>query len=257
MGYDSSTLTSALTSALTSSLTSALTSALAEIEARIAAACARAKRSPDEVTLVGVTKLHPAALLDAAHAAGVRHVGENYAQELSEKFDQQSDPSRLVWHFIGQLQRNKVKLVVGRADIIHAVDSERLATAIEQQAARAAAQDALTGGRQRVLMAVNVGGEAQKSGVSENAAAALLTHIAALPHLDCVGLMTMPPFAQTAAQNRPYFQRLAALRATLATAHPRLEQLSMGTTADFEVAIEEGATMVRVGTALFGPRPTP
>ncbi|GAB4568329.1 MAG: YggS family pyridoxal phosphate-dependent enzyme [Haliangiales bacterium] len=232
-----------------------LSAALAEVQARISAAAERAGRAPDEVTLIGVTKRHPAALIEAAHAVGIRDVGENYAQELAQKLDQVACAAELRWHFIGHLQRNKVKYVLGRSALIHAVDSERLAREIAKQAQAAADAETLPGGSQRLLMAVNLADEEQKSGVSEKDAPALLDLIAALPHIECVGLMTMPPFAQTPEQNRAYFRRLAALRRELATSHPALTELSMGTTGDFEVAVEEGATLVRVGTALFGARP--
>ena len=240
-----------------------LKAALTAVEARIAAAAERVGRHPDEITLVGVTKRHPPALLEAAHAVGIRHVGENYAQELVQKFDHVAVADQLRWHFIGHLQRNKVKFVVGRATLIHAVDSERLAREIDRHAGQdgephAAGVSRFQGSeaRQRILLAVNVGGEAQKSGVTAAEAPAVLDVIADLAHVRCVGLMTMPPFAKTPEQNRVHFQRLAALRASLAETHPDLVELSMGTTGDFEVAIAEGATIVRVGTALFGPRPT-
>ncbi|WP_428267299.1 YggS family pyridoxal phosphate-dependent enzyme [Haliangium sp.] len=234
----------------------ALEKSLAQVEARVAAAAARAGRNPDEVTLIGVTKRHPPALIEAARAVGIRHIGENYAQELVDKYDHFAGATDVIWHYIGQLQRNKVKYVVGRAALIHAVDSDRLAREIDKQAAKAGDEGRLPGGVQRVLIAVNLGGEVQKSGVSEDQANELLELITGLDHVTCVGLMTMPPLAHGPEDNRPYFRRLAALRDRLAATHGPLPELSMGTTDDFEVAVEEGATMVRVGTALFGPRPT-
>lgn len=232
-----------------------LKKALDEVERRVAAAAARASRSSDDVTIVGVTKRHPAALIEAAHRAGITDVGENYAQELAGKFDEVSVASQLCWHFVGHLQRNKVKDVVGRATLIHAVDSERLAQEVNKQAAKCAQDGRLADGVQRVLVAVNIGGEEQKSGVSEDEVGSLLDVISRLPHVTCTGLMTMPPFANAPEDNRTYFRKLAALRDNLIADHGSLSQLSMGTTGDFEVAVEEGATLVRIGTALFGERP--
>ncbi|MEM9488052.1 MAG: YggS family pyridoxal phosphate-dependent enzyme [Myxococcota bacterium] len=232
-----------------------LRAALTAVEERVAAAAVRAGRAGDEITLIGVTKRHPAQLIELCHAVGLAHIGENYAQELVAKHDQCPVADQVQWHFIGHLQRNKVKEVVGRAAFIHAVDSARLAQEIAKRAAGLTDSGQLLDGRQRVLVAVNVGGEEQKSGVAADQTGALLDVIAELSHITCVGLMTMPPFANTPEDNRAYFRQLAALREQLAATHGPLPHLSMGTTGDFEVAIEEGATMVRVGTALFGTRP--
>lgn len=245
----------------------ALAERLGAVRARVHAALARAGRPHDAARIVAVTKKHPAETIRQAMAAGVRDVGENYAQELvakQEALGQQetaqasmggpvawppASDAALRWHFIGQMQRNKVKYVVGRAVLIHAVDSEPLAREIARQAAR-------QGIVQPILLAVNLGGEAQKSGVDPAGLADLLAQVAALPHLSCAGLMTMPPLAHEPEDSRPYFRRLAELRAALATAARPLPELSMGTTDDFEIALEEGATLVRVGTAIFGARPT-
>lgn len=225
------------------------------VQARVRAALARAGRPADAARIVAVTKKHPAETVRLALAAGVRDVGENYAQEMVAKMDAlgaQDPQDALRWHFIGQLQRNKVKHVVGRAALIHAVDSEALAREIDRQAGREGAAHAFV---QPVLLAVNLGGEAQKSGVAPEALAGLLAVVATLPHVACVGLMTMPPLARTPEDSRPYFRRLAALRDAHATPDRPLPELSMGTTDDFEVALEEGATLVRIGTAIFGARP--
>jgi pyridoxal phosphate enzyme (YggS family) len=229
----------------------ALADRLGEVRTRVWAALARAGRPRDAARIVAVTKKHPAETVRQAMAAGVRDIGESYAQEMVAKIDALGlqDQTALRWHFIGQMQRNKVKHVVGRAALIHAVDSEPLAREIDGQAAR-------LGIVQPVLLAVNLGGEAQKSGVPPTRLEGLLALVAGLAHVTCAGLMTMPPLARTPEDSRPYFRGLAALRAALATAARPLPELSMGTTDDFEIALEEGATLVRIGTAIFGARPT-
>jgi PLP dependent protein len=220
----------------------------AQVQVRAAAAAVRAGRDPAAVTVVAVSKGQPAAAVEEAIAAGVRDLGENYAQELAAKQLEVRGAVRARWHFIGRLQRNKVKQVVGRSALIHAVDSADLAAEIDRRAVAA-------GVVQPVLVAVNVGGEAQKSGVAAAAAEELLDAIAGLAALRCEGLMTMPPLEAQAEANRPRFAALRELRDRLARPERPLRQLSMGTTADFEIAVAEGATLVRVGTAIFGPRP--
>ena len=224
---------------------------LADLLARIAAAAARAGRRPGEVGLVAVSKRHPPELVAAAARAGVTDLGENYAQELVGKMDALAgDPAArgLAWHFIGRLQRNKVRLVVGRVALIHAVDSIELAREIDRRAAEA-------GRVQPILIAVSAAGEAQKTGVDPDALGRLLEEIAGLSALDCAGLMTMPPWPDAPEDSRRYFRELCEIRDRHATPDRPLPHLSMGTTGDLEVAVEEGATLVRVGTALFGPRP--
>lgn len=235
----------------------ALAERLGEVQARVLAALARAGRPRDATRIVAVTKKHPPETIRAALALGVRDIGENYAQELVAKTDAlgPEQPADLRWHFIGQLQRNKVKHVVGRASLIHAVDSEALAREVDRVAGRVA-QERGVRFVQPVLLAVNLGGEEQKSGVVPAGLAGLLDVVHGLAHVACAGLMTMPPLARAPEDSRPYFRRLAELRAELATADRQLPELSMGTTDDFEIAIEEGATLVRVGTAIFGSRPT-
>lgn len=228
---------------------------LAVAQGRIGQALARAGRAPGAARIVAVSKRHPAAVVQAARAAGITDVGENYAQEMVAKMDAlgelEAGPAAgpLRWHFIGQLQRNKAKLVVARAALIHAVDSLALLRTID----RLAGERGLV---QPVLLAINLGGEAQKSGVAPDQAPALLAALAELAHVSCQGLMTMPPLARSPEDNREHFRGLRALRDALATPERPLPELSMGTTGDFEVAVEEGATLVRIGTALFGPRPT-
>lgn len=230
--------------------------AFARVRERVHSAAQRASRNGSDVTIVAVTKKHPPTLIETARQAGIRHVGENYAQELIGKLDAVEHAHELVWHFIGHMQRNKVKTVIGRAALLHAVDSVRLAQEVEKHAARMADDGALVGGVQRVLVAVNVGGEQQKSGVPSAQASELVGVIDALPHVQCAGLMTMPPFGAEPGVNRRYFRELAALRDQIATPQTPLSELSMGTSNDFEEAVEEGATIVRVGSTIFGARPT-
>lgn len=223
---------------------------LARVRDRISAALARRGPGPD-VQLIGVSKRQPAAAVHEAALAGLRDFGENYAQELRDKRADpllQDLPAPPRWHFIGALQSNKARLVVGSA-AIHTVDRPSLAAALDKEAARAALV-------QDVLVEVNLGGEAQKAGVAEADLPALLDEFAARPHLRCVGLMLIPP-DDTPERTRPHFARLRELlRREAARPRPQvaLQQLSMGMSGDFEVAIEEGATMVRVGTAIFGSR---
>lgn len=219
--------------------------ALAHIRAAVAASAARVGREASEVEIVAVSKRHAASAVAAAFEAGQRAFGESYAQELAAKAAEVAAP--VTWHFIGTLQRNKAKVVVGLATLIHAVDSARLARALEQ---RAAALEIV----QPVLVEVNVGGEAHKGGVPRADAEQLVAAIRAMPHLRLDGLMTMPPLAEAAEDNRVHFAALRALRDRLARAASPLPVLSMGTTSDYQVAVEEGATLVRVGTAIFGTR---
>jgi pyridoxal phosphate enzyme (YggS family) len=217
---------------------------LASVHARVAAACARAGRDPASVTLLAVSKLQPAALIEAAWQAGQRDFGENYAQELRDKAAALAHLPGLRWHAIGPLQTNKVRYVARAASAFHALD--RLEVAVELSKRRL--DDPID-----VYLEVNVGGEASKGGVSPEALPALYDQVRALPGLRILGLMTMPPQGGddwTPDHARPHFRRLATLAASLG-----LTGLSMGTTEDFEVAIEEGATLVRVGRSIFGERP--
>ncbi len=228
-----------------------------EVRSRIAAACERAGRDPEGARILAISKRHPAAVITAAYAAGIRDIGENFAQEMVAKLEELGaaedcpggrESPDLRWHFVGRLQRNKAKLVVGRAALIHAVDKIDLAREIDKRA-RAA------GVVQPVLIAVNAAGEDSKSGVSRDGAAKLLSAMEPLVGVDCKGFMTMPPLVEDPEENRVHFAALRRLRDGLASASRPLATLSMGTTGDYEVAVEEGATLVRVGTAIFGPRP--
>lgn len=235
----------------------ALAERLAELQAAIAKACAHSGRAPDAVTLIAVSKLQPASAVREALRCGQRDFGENYAQELRDKRQElASEPDAARWHFIGPLQRNKVHLVVGRVELIHSVDSRELAAAIGARAARQSADGpALV---QDCLVQVNLAGEEQKAGCPPGELPALLDFIAATAGLRCRGLMCIPPATEQPEDARPYFRRLRELRdeqARIPRPHVELHELSMGMSHDFAVAIAEGATLIRVGTALFGARP--
>ena len=218
---------------------------------RIAAAAARAGRDADDVTLVAVTKTHPIDVVRAAVAAGLTDLGENRAQELVAKFDAlpgEAQGGRVRWHAIGSLQRNKARDVAARADLFHALDSPRLARALGSKATDA-------GRVLDVLVQVNISGEASKFGVAPDAAHDLVALADGLDGLRVTGLMGMAAPASDAAEAerivRPAF---AALRALFDASPVPLRDLSMGMSGDFELAVEEGATIVRVGSALFGAR---
>ena len=223
---------------------------LARIRTAIAAACARCGRDPANVRLVAVSKTHPAALVEEAYRAGQSCFGESYVQEFLTKAELVKVP--VSWHFIGHLQSNKVKSLPGRVAMIHSVDRLALAEEIDRQWGK-------VGTRAEVLIEVNLGGEASKAGVAEADLLPLLRRVAQLPHLAIRGLMTLPPYLADPEEVRPYFRRLRELARQLdALALPgvSMAELSMGMSHDFTVAIEEGATLVRIGTAIFGDRET-
>lgn len=222
---------------------------LGRVQERIAAACERAGRDRSDVTLVAVTKTFPPDVVADAIAAGVTDIGENRAQELKEKAAVLGATvgERARWHFIGHLQTNKVRQVVGTAALIHSVDRYGLAEAIARRAHT-------LGITQEVLVEVNLAGESSKTGIEPQRLRSLLDEIHGLEGLEVRGLMAMPPFADDPEAARPYFRELAELGAQSAGWIPGRVELSMGMTRDFEVAIEEGATLVRVGEAIFGPR---
>lgn len=214
--------------------------ALAAVRGQISAACARAKRPVEGVTLVAVSKLHPPEAIRAAHALGLRDFGENYAQELRDKAAA-LPLEGIRWHAIGPVQPKNAKYVAKAAHTFHALESLEVAQELSKRR---------QGAPLRVLIEVNVAGEASKAGVAPAEVPALAAAVRALPQLELVGLTAMPPLVENAEENRPHFRALAALGKQLG-----LAELSMGSTADYPVAIEEGATLVRVGTALFGERP--
>ncbi len=219
---------------------------LIAVRARIDRAAEAAGRDPASVRLVAVSKTKPAAAIREAYAAGQRDFGENYAQELAEKATELADLTELRWHFIGHLQSNKAKLVAPVARLVHAVDSASLARELAKRFTPKPDQPRLG-----VLVEVNVGGEAQKHGVAPADVPALLDAIEAEPKLALTGLMTMPPHDLDAAGQA--FEGLVALREKHGST-ARLPELSMGMSEDLEIAVACGATLVRVGTAIFGAR---
>jgi pyridoxal phosphate enzyme (YggS family) len=222
---------------------------LEELKRRLEDAARTAGRDPVDIRLVAVTKTVGLEGLKEAVAAGQTLFGENYVQEARGKIA--SLGPGLTWHFIGHLQSNKAKAAVELFDLIHAVDRASLAQALEQAAAR---RDKI----QNILLQVNLAGEASKSGTAPENAQDLLSEISKMPHLRVLGLMTMPPWFDDPARVRPYFRALRELRDRLRglqLVEGSLSELSMGMTGDFEVAVAEGATLVRIGTAIFGQRP--
>ncbi len=221
---------------------------LAMVEDRVKAACDRAGRSYGSVTLIAVSKTKPVRLVEQAYEYGIRQFGENKAQEMKEKYDML--PKNIEWHFIGHLQTNKIKYVLGRAALIHSVDSLHLAEAIEAECVK-------KGLEADVLVEVNVAQEETKSGIRTEEAEGLIRDIARLPHVHIKGLMTIAPFVENAGNNRMIFRTLKELSVDIAGKNidnVSMNILSMGMTNDYEVAIEEGATHIRVGTAVFGER---
>jgi pyridoxal phosphate enzyme (YggS family) len=223
-----------------------LRAALEAVRARIRTACERAGRDPAKVRLVAVSKTVTAervrALVDCGHGL----LGENRVQEAMSKAE--AVGAGATWHLVGHLQRNKARHAVGLFELIHGVDDERLARELDRRAGAA-------GLRQQVLVQVNLAGEQTKAGVDPEALPALLETVAAMPNLDLRGLMTIPPFPERPEDSRHWFVGLRELRERVIDRLGRpLPDLSMGMTDDFEVAIEEGATLVRVGRAIFGER---
>ncbi len=222
---------------------------LASIRDRIRAAAEGAGRDPSEVRLVAVSKTVEADRIREAVDAGAEILGENYFQEAREKIDALADTG-VSWHFIGHLQSNKAKYVVRDFDLIHSVDRLKLARELDRQAEK-------VGRVQPILIQVNLAGEASKSGVSGDRLMDLVREVARLSHLSVRGLMTMPPFFDAPERVRPYFGELRRKRDEIRDAGIEgvaMDELSMGMTGDFEAAVAEGATLVRIGTAIFGER---
>ena len=221
---------------------------LIEVEEHIKKACEKSGRNPEDVCLVAVSKTKPKDMLMEVYDCGIRQFGENYVQEMVDKAD--TLPNDITWHMIGHLQRNKVKYVVGRAALIHSVDSERLAVAISDEAVK-------KGLVQDILIEVNVAGEENKFGFTPENVFPELEKMAALPNIKIRGLMTSAPFVENPEENRKYFRQLKQLSVDINAKNIDniyMDTLSMGMTNDYVVAVEEGATMVRVGTAIFGAR---
>lgn len=227
---------------------STLAARLSTILGCLHAAAVRAGRVPTSVRLVAVSKTHPVEAVIDAVAAGQRLFGESRVQEARDKIPR--CPPDLEWHFIGHLQKNKVRQAISLFDVFHSIDSVTLAQTMNRVAEE-------TGRNIRGLLEVNVSGEATKHGFTPEEVCAAFPSLIALPHLPIIGLMTMAPYSDNPEEARPAFQRLRTLRDELQETYAwPLPELSMGMSGDFEPAIEEGATYVRVGTAIFGDRPT-
>lgn len=210
----------------------------------------RSNRAANAARLIAVSKGHPVSVIEAAYAVGQRDFGENYAQELAQKAAALSHLSDLHWHMIGHLQTNKVRQIAASLQCLHTVDSEKLVSELDKRLRRIRSEVPL-----RVLLEVNLGEETQKSGVSPDGIDNLVRACNASSMVVLVGLMTIPPQTDDPNEARHYFRRLLQLRDAHGGASA-LPELSMGMTQDFEEAIAEGATLVRVGTAIFGPRPS-
>ncbi|MDD6811779.1 MAG: YggS family pyridoxal phosphate-dependent enzyme [Lachnospiraceae bacterium] len=221
---------------------------IAYVKKRIDAACTKSGRNRDEVTLIAVSKTKPVSMLMEAYDAGCRDFGENKVQELVEKYEQM--PKDIRWHMIGHLQRNKVKYIVDKVYLIHSVDSLRLAEEISKEAGK-------KGVTVSILIEVNVAEEESKFGTTCKDAISLVEEISKLPHLQIKGLMTIAPYVENPEENRQYFEKLHQIYVDIIRKNIDnvcMEVLSMGMTGDYEVAVTQGATYVRVGTGIFGER---
>ena len=221
---------------------------LSAVEQNIQAACNRAGRLREEVTLIAVSKTKPVAMIEDVMAEGILDFGENKVQELTSKYEEL--PKELRWHLIGHLQTNKVKYVIDKAVLIHSVDSYKLAEQISKEAEK-------KGIISDILIEVNIAGEDTKFGITADETCPLIEDIAKLNNLRVRGLMTIAPFVENPEKNREHFRNLRQLKVDIKMKNidnVTMDVLSMGMTGDYEVAIEEGATMVRVGTGIFGER---
>jgi pyridoxal phosphate enzyme (YggS family) len=223
---------------------------LKQVEDNIVAACQRAGRDPREVTLIAVSKTKPVSMIEEAIDYGIKDFGENKVQEMCDKIEK--IPNKLNWHLIGHLQRNKVKYIIDKVYLIHSVDSLRLAQQIDHEAKK---KNVIS----NILIEVNIAGEESKFGVSKEQVEVLLEEIKKLTNIHVKGLMTIAPFVEDAEENRVYFKEMYKLFVDMRQKNAdnnniEMEVLSMGMTGDYQVAIEEGATMVRVGTGIFGAR---
>ncbi|MBU5481482.1 YggS family pyridoxal phosphate-dependent enzyme [Blautia sp. MSJ-19] len=221
---------------------------LEQVRKNIKESCRKVNRDPAEVTLISVSKTKPVSMLQEAYDAGSRDFGENKVQEIMDKYPQL--PSDIRWHMIGHLQRNKVKYIVDKVALIHSVDSLRLAETIEQEAAKHQVTVS-------VLIEVNVAQEESKFGLKTEEVLSLVESVAAFPHIHIEGLMTIAPYVEDPEENRAIFRQLKKLSVDIAAKNINnvsMSVLSMGMTGDYQVAVQEGATMVRVGTGIFGER---
>ena len=225
-----------------------ITQNLKQTQNNIAEAAKRSGRTSDDILLVAVSKTKPLSALQEAYNVGIRDFGENKVQELCDKYDQL--PKDIRWHMIGHLQRNKVKYLIGKVTMIHSVDSLRLAEEISKESVK---KDAQTD----ILLEINCAGEESKFGIRPKDTLALVRQIAVLPNVHIRGLMTVAPLTQTPEENRVYFQLMKKLSVDIAQEsvdNVSMDVLSMGMTIDYQTAIEEGSTCVRVGTGIFGTR---
>ena len=225
-----------------------ITENLKDVEARVCAACERSGRKREDVTLIAVSKTKPVPMLQEIYDENIRDFGENKVQELVEKYDEL--PQDIKWHMIGHLQRNKVKYIVDKVALIHSVDSLRLAETIENEAAKHNVTVP-------ILIEVNVAQEESKFGLKTEEVLSLVESVAALPHINIKGLMTIAPYVEDPEENRGIFRQLKKLSVDIAAKNinnVNMSVLSMGMTGDYQVAVQEGATMVRVGTGIFGER---
>lgn len=226
-----------------------LESNLNSVRKRIENAAAKTGRDSSEIKLVAVTKkVEPERVIKSINL-GINTFGENYAQEFRDKFKvlEKEVDQEIKWHFIGQLQKNKIKYVMGKVELIHSLDSLSVAEEINKRAEN-------MGITVPVLIEVDTGGEESKGGINPSKLEEFLKELRCLSSIDVQGLMTMPPYFDDPETARPYFYRLRELRDSLLASFPKLNELSMGMSGDFEVAIEEGATIIRVGSAIFGER---
>jgi len=221
---------------------------LKQVEENIIKACEKAGRRRDEVTLIAVSKTKPVSLIEEAYNEGERNFGENKVQEINEKYPVM--PKDINWHLIGHLQRNKVKYIIGKVKLIHSVDSIRLAEQIQNEAAKA-------GTDMDILIQVNVAEEDTKFGLKADDTENIIREIAKFPNIHIKGLMTIAPYTDNPESNRQFFKKLKQLSVDIKSKNidnVTMDCLSMGMTGDYQVAIEEGATLVRVGTGIFGER---
>ena len=213
---------------------------------RIESAAKRVGRDPSEITLVAVSKNFPAEAVKEAYSLGMRNFGENRAQELREKYEELKDLD-ITWHFIGRIQTNKVKYFVPIADYVHSVWRKEELDEIEKRASK-------LGKTMKIFVEMNISGEESKAGIRENEIREFLNVANSYDHIEVIGLMTMAPFVEDPEEVRWVFRRLREIRDEMSKDFPSLKELSMGMSNDFEIAVEEGATFVRIGTAIFGPR---
>lgn len=218
------------------------------VRAKVASSALKVRRNPDDITLLGVSKQITKELIIEAYNAGLLHFGENYAQEFRDKYAYLNQRfNNIKWHFIGYIQSNKIKYIVGKAAIIHSVDSLSLAEEINKRSEK-------LGVNTSILIEINSSGERTKTGMSFIDAKKLINKINALKNIVFKGFMTMAPYNNDPELSRPYFRELKLFSNEVIKDHPEASEISMGMSGDFEVAVEEGATIIRIGSAIFGNR---